>query len=82
MCCVSLNNKAMRYRNLNALPHVLPYILSVICLVLGYLRRVTTRCSQFFKRNIKMHFFINLPVLRVIPFQTDSNHIKLKKNIW
>ena len=38
-----------RYHNLNALPHVLPYIFSEIFLVLGYLQRVTTRFHQIYK---------------------------------
>ena len=36
---IGLNVK--RYHSLNALPHALLFIFSEICLVLGYLRRVT-----------------------------------------
>ena len=46
-----IGHNATRYHNLNALPHVLPYplpySLSEICQVLGYLQRVTI---IFFKK--------------------------------
>ena len=54
-----------RYHSLNALshalphalPHTLPYIFSEICVVLDYLKRVTTRYRYFFKKNINIYFF-------------------------
>ena len=49
-----IGHNAMRYPNLNALPHVLPrallYIFSEICLLLGNLQRVTTRYRQIYKK--------------------------------
>ena len=49
---------AVHYHNLNVLPHLLLYILSGICLVLGYLQWVTTcLLSIFLKKDINKHFF-------------------------
>ena len=55
---------ATRYHNFNALPHALPYILSEICLFLGYLQQVTTRYRQFFQKILIYICFINLTVMR------------------
>ena len=54
----------IRYHNLSALPHALPWILSQISLVLGYFQYVNTRYHNFLKENINIYFFINLTVTR------------------
>ena len=73
-----------RYHKLNALPqalpHVVPYIFFEICLVLGYLQRVTTRYHHFLK-DIKMYFLINLPVMRGSALQIAQNHATLGENV-
>ena len=76
---ISLN--LTRYHSLNALPHALPhaslYIFSEICLVLGYLQRVTTRYRHFFFKKYKYIFFINLTVTCGNALQIAPNHVKL-----
>ena len=51
-----IGQNATCYHNLNALPHVLPYIFSEIFLVLGYLQRVTT-CYRYFFKKILIYIF-------------------------
>ena len=55
-----MGHDTTHYPNLNALPdllpHVLPYILFEICLVLGKLQRVTTRYRQIYKKYIHTIF--------------------------
>ena len=75
-----------RYHSLNALPHALPdallYILFDICLILGYLQRVTM-CYRYFFKNIFIYiFFINLTITRSSALEIDPNHAKLRENIW
>ena len=57
-----------RYHSLNAslhaLPHAWPYSSSEICLVLGYLQRVTTHYHYYFFFNINICVFINLMGMR------------------
>ena len=80
-----LGHNATHYHDLNALPHVLPYALpymfSEICLILGYLQRVTTRYRQFFKKNSINIFFINLTVTRGNPLQIAQNEENLGENV-
>ena len=76
-----LGHNATRYHDLNALPYALPYIFSEICLILGYLQRVTTRYRQFFKKNSIYIFFINLTVTRGNPLQIAQNQENLRENV-
>ena len=76
-----IDHNATRYYNTTALPHALPYVFSEIYLVLGYLERVTMRYRQFFKKNINIHFFINLMVSRGNTLQIAPNHAKLSENV-
>ena len=80
-----LGHNTTRYHDLNvlphALPHTLPYFCSEICLILGYLQRVTTRYRKFFKKNIYT-FFINLTVTHGNPLQIAQNQENLRENVW
>ena len=80
-----LGHNATRYHDLNALPHALlyalPYILSEICLILGYLQCVTTRYRQFLKKNSIYIFFINLTLTHGNPLQTAQNQENPKENV-
>ena len=75
-----IGHNAMPSSNLNELPHALSYIFSEICLLLGYLQRVTTRFHHFFKKSFIIIFtFINLMVtccnssqISPKPYWTDS----------
>ena len=42
-----------------------------------YLQRVTTRYRHFFKKDINIHFFINLAVAPTLWL----THVKLRKNV-
>ena len=77
-----IGHNAIRYHNLNSLPHALPYVLSDICLVLDYLQRVTTRYHHFLKKTINIYFFVNLTVTRGNALQIALNHSKLSENVW
>ena len=80
-----IGQNVTRYGNLNTLPHVLPnalsYIFFEICLVLGYLKEVTTRYDQFLKLKINIYFFINLTITRGNPLHIAPNHAKLRENV-
>ena len=71
----------MRYHDLNALPHALPqalpYIVSEICLILGYLQRVTV---NIFKKMVYIYFFINLTVTHGNLLQIAQNQANLREN--
>ena len=66
-----LGHNTMRYHDLNVLPHALlhalPYIFSEICLILGYLQRIT--------------FFIYLAVMHGNPLQIAQNQANLRENV-
>ena len=72
-----LGHNTMRYHDLNVLPHALPYIFSEICLILGYLQRVTV---NFLKKYIYI-FFINLTVTRGNPLQIAQNQENIRENV-
>ena len=80
-----LGHNATRYHDLNALPHALlhalTYIFPEICLILGYLQRVTTRYRQLFNKNSIYIFFINLLVTRGNPLKIVQNQENLSENV-
>ena len=76
-----LGHNATRYHDLNALPYALPYIFSEICLILGYLQRITTRYHQFLKKIVYIYFFIDLMVTRGNPLQVAPNQGNLRENV-
>ena len=76
-----LGQNATRYHGLNALPHALPYMFSEICLIFGYLQRVTTRYRQSFLKNSINIFFINLTVTRGNPLQIAQNQENLRESV-
>ena len=74
------------YHNLNTLSSVLPrkfsYIFSEICLVLGYLQRITTSYHRLFKKNINICFFkINLTIKSGNALQIAPNYAKLREKV-
>ena len=81
-----IGHNATRYHKLNALPHALPhalpYIFSEICLILGYLQRITTYYRHFLKKIFVYTFFINLMVTQRNALQITPNHAKLRENVW
>ena len=81
-----LGHNATRYRDLNTLPHALPYALAYIfsenCLILGYLQRVTTCYRQFFTKIVYIYFFINLTVTHGNPLQIAQKQENLRENVW
>ena len=76
-----LGQNATDYHDLNVLTHALPYIFPEICLILGYLQRITARYRQFFLKNSIYIFFINLMVTRGNPLQISQNQENLTENV-
>ena len=82
-----IGHNAMPYHNSNALPHVLPYIFSEICLVcFGLLATRYQMLPSFLKKDINIYIYIyiyiNFTVTLGHSSQIAPNHPKLKKNVW